>query len=96
MEKTRAKKAAKEEEAKTMTLDEWKAEQAGANAGPKFNLRKAGKGSDLAPQAKKATEEVEAKTMTLDEWKAQQAGENAGPKFNLWKPCEGSDLDPKN
>ena len=48
-----AKKAAEEEEAKTMTLDEWKAQQAGANAGPKFNLRKAGEGSDLDPKWKK-------------------------------------------
>merc|ERR1712183_1258823 len=49
-----AKKAAEEEEAKTMTLDEWKAQQAGANKDqPKFNLRKAGEGSDLDPKWKK-------------------------------------------
>ena len=45
-------KPAEEEEAKTMTLDEWKAQQAKKD-GPKFNLRKAGEGSDLDPKWKK-------------------------------------------
>ena len=35
-----------------MTLDEWKAQQAKKD-GPKFNLRKAGEGSDLDPKWKK-------------------------------------------
>ena len=49
-----AKKAAEEEEARTMTLDEWKAQQAGAKEDkPKFNVRKAGEGSDLDPKWKK-------------------------------------------
>ena len=49
-----AKKAAEEEEAKTMTLDERKAQKAGANKDqPEFNLRKAGEGSDLDPKWKK-------------------------------------------
>merc|ERR1712157_211042 len=48
-----AKKAAEEEEARTMTLDEWKAQQAGAKEDkPKFNVRKAGEGSDLDPKWK--------------------------------------------
>merc|ERR1712203_699328 len=47
-----AKKAAEEEEAKTMTLDEWKAQQVKKDQ-PKFNLRKAGEGSDLDPKWKK-------------------------------------------
>ena len=36
-----------------MTLDEWKAQQAAKKEGPKFNLRKAGEGSDLDPKWKK-------------------------------------------
>ena len=47
-----ARKAAEEEEAKTMTLAEWKAQQAKKDQ-PKFNLRKAGEGSDLDPKWKK-------------------------------------------
>jgi len=43
-----------EEEEKQMTLDEWKAKQA-KKEGPKFNLRKAGEGSDVDPKWKKAT-----------------------------------------
>lgn len=43
----------KEEEPKQMTLDEWKAMQ-GKKDQPKFNLRKAGEGSDLDPKWKKA------------------------------------------
>ena len=42
------------EEPKTLTLDEWKAQQAKKDA-PKFNVRKAGEGSDLDPKWKKAT-----------------------------------------
>ena len=38
---------------KTLTLDEWKAQQ--KKEGPKFNLRKAGEGSDIDPKWKKAT-----------------------------------------
>ena len=38
---------------KTLTLDEWKATQ--KKEGPKFNLRKAGEGSDIDPKWKKAT-----------------------------------------
>ena len=48
-----AKKAAEDEEAKTMTLDEWKAQQGGSKDQPKFNIRKAGEGSDLDPKWKK-------------------------------------------
>merc|ERR1719309_514299 len=47
-------KAAREEEEKQMTLDEWKAMQS-KKEGPKFNLRKAGEGSDVDPKWKKAT-----------------------------------------
>merc|ERR1719216_862148 len=47
-------KLAREEEEKQMTLDEWKAKQA-KKEGPKFNLRKAGEGSDVDPKWKKAT-----------------------------------------
>lgn len=47
------KKAMEEEEAKTMTLDEWKAQQQIEADKPKFNLRKAGEGSDLDPKWKK-------------------------------------------
>merc|ERR1719244_2539283 len=43
-----------EEEPVTMTLDEWKAQQAKKDT-PKFNLRKAGEGSDVDPKWKKAT-----------------------------------------
>merc|ERR1712083_325629 len=42
-----------EEEMKTLTLDEWKAQQ--KKEGPKFNTRKAGEGSDIDPKWKKAT-----------------------------------------
>ena len=42
-----------EEEVKTLTLDEWKAQQ--KKEGPKFNTRKAGEGSDIDPKWKKAT-----------------------------------------
>merc|ERR1712117_390420 len=42
-----------EEEIKTLTLDEWKAQQ--KKEAPKFNLRKAGEGSDIDPKWKKAT-----------------------------------------
>lgn len=42
----------KEEEPKTLTLDEWKAQQ-GKKEGPKFNTRKAGEGSDIDPKWKK-------------------------------------------
>ena len=38
---------------KTLTLDEWKAQQ--KKEGPKFNTRKAGEGSDIDPKWKKAT-----------------------------------------
>ena len=41
-----------EKEDVTFTLDEWKAQQ-GEKAGPKFNTRKAGEGSDLDPKWKK-------------------------------------------
>merc|ERR1719400_1787687 len=47
-------KAAREEEEKQMTLDQWKAVQA-KKEGPKFNVRKAGEGSDVDPKWKKAT-----------------------------------------
>merc|ERR1719309_1528358 len=47
-------KLAREEEEKQMTLDEWKAMQS-KKEGPKFNLRKAGEGSDVDPKWKKAT-----------------------------------------
>ncbi len=41
-------KEPKEEEPKTLTLDEWKAQQSQGKKGtPKFNVRKAGEGSDL-------------------------------------------------
>merc|ERR1712096_351862 len=40
-----------EEEMKTLTLDEWKAQQ--KKEGPKFNLRKAGEGSDIDPKWRK-------------------------------------------
>jgi len=43
----------KEEEPKELTLDEWKALQ-GRKDQPKFNLRKAGEGSDIDPKWKKA------------------------------------------
>merc|ERR1719300_69324 len=43
----------KEEEEVQMTLDEWKALQ-GKKDQPKFNLRKAGEGSDIDPKWKKA------------------------------------------
>ena len=46
-------KKPEDEEAKTMTLDEWKAQQ-GKKDQPKFNLRKAGEGSDIDPKWKKA------------------------------------------
>merc|ERR1712233_161156 len=46
-------KLAREEEEKQMTLDEWKKLQA-KKEGPKFNLRKAGEGSDVDPKWKKA------------------------------------------
>merc|ERR1712013_859922 len=42
-----------EEEMKTLTLDEWKAQQ--KKEAPKFNLRKAGEDSDIDPKWKKAT-----------------------------------------
>ena len=51
-EEAAARKAAEEEEAKLMTLDEWKAQKAKKD-GPKFNLRKAGEGSDIDPKWKK-------------------------------------------
>ena len=47
-----ARRAAEEEEAKTMTLAEWKAQKAKKDQ-PKFNVRKAGEGSDLDPKWKK-------------------------------------------
>ena len=47
-------KEAVPEEPKTLTLDEWKAQQAKKDA-PKFNVRKAGEGSDIDPKWKKAT-----------------------------------------
>ena len=43
----------KEDEPKTLTLDEWKAQQAGDKNKPKFNTRKAGEGSDIDPKWKK-------------------------------------------
>merc|ERR1719461_1264101 len=46
-------KEPQEEEVKTLTLDEWKAQQ--KKEGPKFNTRKAGEGSDIDPKWKKAT-----------------------------------------
>ncbi len=42
----------REEEPKTLTLDEWKAQQE-KKEGPKFNVRKAGEGSDFDPKWKK-------------------------------------------
>ena len=44
----------KEDEPKTLTLDEWKAQQ-GKKETPKFNVRKAGEGSDMDPKWKKGT-----------------------------------------
>lgn len=41
-----------EEEPKTFTLDEWKAQQM-KKEGPKFNVRKAGEGDDIDPKWKK-------------------------------------------
>jgi hypothetical protein len=43
-----------EEDVPTFTLDEYKAREARKNQ-PKFNLRKAGEGSDLDPKWKKTT-----------------------------------------
>jgi len=40
------------EEPKVMTLDEYKKQQ-GERSGPKFNLRKAGEGSEIDPKWKK-------------------------------------------
>ena len=52
LQRARAKKAAEKEEAKTMNLDERKAQQTGGNKDqPKLNLRKADEGSDPAQQA---------------------------------------------
>ena len=42
------------DEPKTLTLDEWRAQQ-GKKEAPKFNLRKAGEGSNIDPKWKKAT-----------------------------------------
>merc|ERR1719266_465063 len=42
----------KEKEEVTFTLDEWKKQQ-GEKSGPKFNVRKAGEGSDIDPKWKK-------------------------------------------
>ena len=47
-----ARKAAEEEEANTMTLDQWKAQRA-KKEGPTFNLRKAGEGYENDPKWKK-------------------------------------------
>ena len=44
----------KEDEPKTLTFDEWKAQQ-GKKETPKFNVRKAGEGSDMDPKWKKGT-----------------------------------------
>lgn len=43
----------REEEPKTFTLSEWKAQQQGTVQAPKFNTRKAGEGADLDPKWKK-------------------------------------------
>ena len=43
-----------DDEPKTMTLDEWKAQQ-GKKEGPKFNVRKPGEGQKDDPKWKKAT-----------------------------------------
>ena len=50
---SRTKDEPKEEEPKTLTLEEWKAQQ-DKKTEHKFNLRKAGEGSDLDPKWKKA------------------------------------------
>ena len=47
-----ARKAAEEEEANMMTLDQWKAQRA-KKEGPTFNLRKAGEGYENDPKWKK-------------------------------------------
>lgn len=44
----------KDDEPKTLTLDEWKASQAKKDI-PKFNVRKAGEGSEIDPKWKKTT-----------------------------------------
>ena len=50
------RQAPEDVEPKTMTLDEWKALQKGQKKEePKFNVRKAGEGSDIDPKWKKAT-----------------------------------------
>ena len=49
-------KEAVPEEPKTLTLDEWKAQQAKKDA-PKFNVRKAGEGSNINHKLKKENEE---------------------------------------
>merc|ERR1719282_1659316 len=44
------------DEPKTLTLDEWKAQQSKEKKdAPKFNVRKAGEGADIDPKWKKAT-----------------------------------------
>lgn len=53
-DESRTEAEPKEEEPKTLTLDEWKAQQ-GRKEGPKFNVRKAGEGSDIDPKWKKTT-----------------------------------------
>ena len=49
----RADEEPREEEPKTLTLAEWKAQQEKRNE-PKFNFRKAGEGQDVDPKWKKA------------------------------------------
>ena len=51
-EEALAQKAAEEEEANMMTLDQWKAQRA-KKEGPTFNLRKAGEGYENDPKWKK-------------------------------------------
>ena len=74
-ENDEGKKAAEEEEAKTMTLDEWKAQRNQERQAPKFNVRKAGEGSDLDPKWKKTYAYKKEKETHEDE------DEDVSPKY---------------
>merc|ERR1712037_333856 len=94
-------KLAREEEEKQMTLDEWKKLQA-KKEGPKFNLRKAGEGSDVDPKWKKATiykkeNEVEVKEAEVaaverdgDAERAVDVAKDVGPEEAVANPAENS------
>jgi len=85
-----AAKASEEDEPKTLTLDEWKAQQSRKEE-PKFNLRKAGEGQDLDPKWKKGMKYQKFKETNQEE-DEDEVGDDSKERTN-WAFGDDKDRD---